>query len=122
MVVYLEKMWTPDLVEPKAETVDINMSMGYLVKKTSASPWRQDFRCLVGSGMYWMRLPSEDQDQDGTVTVVYKYRVALGVELMALAGRHISFYKQVVPTEDFNKLLGNFAGNAFSGFAVVAGA
>ena len=102
--------------EPKPEFLDVNMSLQYLLKGTSdRTAWRPTTGCLTGSGKYWMRRanPQKPSTMD--------YRLLHGVELMALAGwsREL-FHKDVnLLCGKTHSLLSSFAGNAFSGFALL---
>ena len=109
---------------PVPQFLDANFSLKRLAADGTAStnPWRSNMLpCLTGSGQYIMRWRSKVQpDFDGSASLASSGEVQLrqvdGVELLQVIGLDVSYFYNNVPT---HKLATSFAGNAFSGFAMI---
>ncbi len=97
-----------------AEFIDVNFSMQFLVKKLSseedsASPWQTTLGCITGNSKLVMRRAGH-------------FTVLSGATLMSIAGwPGLAYdYPHEMDAHTYDGLLGNMAGNAFSGFSMSA--
>ena len=91
--------------------VDLNNSLERLTGPAyNADPWRENVMTIVTKHIALMRC-----EKDGVTT----YKVMDGIELMALQGWDLSYFKEGAPLPD-NVLATRLAGNMFNAFMFIA--